>query len=235
MRVKGRHFPMSLPSVQQERSIPPYVSYRTFRNFLEWLGAGIPARIDRSFWGQRLSGGSGTQLMTALRVLNLIDPQHRPTQSLDRLVQSTGADRRRFLRELLERHYAPVFALDLRRATRAQFHESFRTFGTREGVIAKCEAFFIQAAQDAGVELSSFILARRHGARRGKGAGRTRSQSPEKSATLATVVPGVSQRPIAQMVMEKYPEFDPAWAPEVQARWLDGIARLYEDLRESDE
>jgi len=45
----------------------------------------------------------------------------------------------------------------------------------------------------------------------------------------------VFQRPIAQMVMEKYPEFDPAWAPEVQARWLDGIARLYEDLRESDE
>ena len=226
---------MSLPSVQQERSIPPYVSYRTFRNFLEWLEAGIPARIDRSFWGQRLSGGSGTQLMTALRVLNLIDPQHRPTQSLGRLVQSTGAERRRLLRELLAGHYAPVFALDLRRATRAQFHEAFRTFGTREGVIAKCEAFFIQAAQDAGVELSSFILARRHGARRGKGAGRTRSQSPEKSATLATVLPGVFQRPIAQMVMEKYPEFDPAWAPEVQARWLDGIARLYEDLRESDE
>ena len=55
----------------QERQIavPPYVPYRTFQTFLEFLQDGIPARIDRSVWGSRFSGSSGTQLMTALKVL----------------------------------------------------------------------------------------------------------------------------------------------------------------------
>ena len=34
----------------------PYVSYRTFRNFLELLKEGLPSRIDRSVWGPRYSG-----------------------------------------------------------------------------------------------------------------------------------------------------------------------------------
>ena len=53
--------------------IPPYVAYKTFRNFLEFLKDNFPSRIDRSVWGPRYSGTSGQQLMTALKVLNLID------------------------------------------------------------------------------------------------------------------------------------------------------------------
>jgi hypothetical protein len=32
------------------------------------------------------------------------------------------------------------------------------------------------------------------------------------------------------MVLEKYPDFDPTWTPEVQAKWLEGITKLYEGL-----
>ena len=59
---------------QEQKTIPPYVPYRTFQTFLEFLfDEGIPDRIDRSVWGARFSGSSGTQLMTTLKVLNLID------------------------------------------------------------------------------------------------------------------------------------------------------------------
>ena len=223
---------MRSPLDQQPQSIPPYVPYRTFRNFLEWLKDGIPARIDRSFWGQRLSGGSGTQLMTALRVLELIDAQQRPSEALEQLVRAEGEERRQLLRRMLERHYAPILVLDLARATKSQFHEAFQTFGTKEGVLAKCEAFFIQAAQEARIELSAFILSRRHGTRRTGAVGRPRSQPSDRAAPHQALV-GASQRPLAELILAKYPDFDPAWSPEVQARWLDGIARLYEGLRDN--
>jgi hypothetical protein len=221
---------------EHQRTVPPYVPYRSFRNFLEILREGIPARIDRSVWGQRVSGGSGIQLMTALRVLGLIDQNGRPGRDLESLVNSEGDARRQALRAVLERFYAPVFRLDLDRATRAQFHEAFRAFGTKEGVLVKCEAFFIQAAQDAGVELSPFILARRHGARRQASPPRPRSASADRPAQQQPPAQPqqAARNSVAELVLAKYPEFDPGWAPEVQARWLEGMTKLYEGLSRAD-
>ena len=220
-------------------TIPPYVPYRTFRNFLEFLKEGVPARIDRSVWGQRASGSTGIQLMTALRVLDLVDDDGRPTENLEHLAGLEGDERRAALTALLRLHYQPVFALDLLRATRAQFREAFRSFGAKEGVLAKCEAFFIQAAQDAGIELSTYVLAGRHVSRRSSGASsRTRQQPAERPATpppAPTVAPpaqsvGVS---IAEMVLQKYPDFDKNWDSETQQKWFDGMTKLAEYLGQS--
>lgn len=219
------------------RAIPPYVPYRTFRNLLDILHEGMPSRIDRSVWSQRFSGSSGIQLMTALRVLGLIAPDGRPDTLLERIVNADGDERKAALRLVLERFYEPVFRLDLARSTRAQFHEAFRTFGTREGVTAKCEAFFIQAAQDADVELSPYILARRHGARRsGNSSSRprspaARSPAPERQPLVQPFTqPAPARISVAEMVLNKYPDFDPTWSAEVQHKWLEGMGKLYESL-----
>jgi len=37
-----------------KKSLPPYVSYRTFRNFIDGLQTGMPSRIDRSYWGRQV-------------------------------------------------------------------------------------------------------------------------------------------------------------------------------------
>ena len=68
------------------KRLPPYISYRTFHNFVERLQQQLPARIDRSYWGDMLSGSTGTQLMAALRFLDLIDENGRPTDRLKPLV-----------------------------------------------------------------------------------------------------------------------------------------------------
>ena len=104
--------------------------------------------------------------MTALRTLSLIDSDGRPGKELERLVFAGGEERREVLGNVLRRFYGPVFELDLTRATRGQFNEAFRRFGAREGVLMECQAFFIQAARDAGIGLSQYITAGRHGARR---------------------------------------------------------------------
>ncbi len=237
-------------------AVPPYVPYRTFQTFLEFLQDGIPARIDRSVWGARFSGSSGTQLMTALKVLQLVDADGHPQPVLEQLVFAEGERRRALLRGLLEDYYKPVFELDLSRATRNQFHEAFRSFGAREGVLTKCEAFFIRAATDAGIQLSQYILAGRHQRRRrqpaGKAAPRGRAataqvpqaavETPDAPAEVvapavapATAVAEASPRltaklNVAEMILSKYPDFDPSWSSEVQAKWLDGMTKLYEGL-----
>ncbi|MBI2965973.1 MAG: DUF5343 domain-containing protein [Chloroflexi bacterium] len=212
--------------------IPPYVPYRTFRNFLDILKEGIPARIDRSVWGERFSGSNGTQLMTALKVLGLIDEQGQPGADLERLVRFEGDARRDVWRAVLRRRYAPLFSLDLQRATRAQFRDAFRAFGTNDAVLARCERFFVQAAQDGGVELSPYILDRRRGPRRQPGS-RPRGIPPQSSnVPVARNAPAAeSERSIAAMILEKYPPFDPRWEPNVQIKWLEGITRLYDGLR----
>lgn len=234
---------------ERQHNVPPYVPYRTFRTFLEFLQDGIPDRIDRSVWGSRFSGSSGTQLMTALKVLALVDADGRPQSVLEELVFAEGERRRQLLRDVLTAYYTPVFRLDLARATRNQFHEAFRAFGAREGVLTKCEAFFIQAASDAGIQLSQYILSGRHksGGRRGStGGGRAArapqpqvakepqpqaEQKPPQVSTTVTLQPQVAAKiTIAEMVLSKYPDFDPSWPAEVQARWLDGMTKLYEGL-----
>jgi hypothetical protein len=250
----------------QERhsALPPYVPYRTFQTFLEYMQDGIPARIDRSVWGSRFSGSSGTQLMTALKSLQLVDANGHPEPVLEQLVFAEGERRRALLRGLLEDYYKPVFRLDLARATKNQFHEAFRSFGAREGVLTKCEAFFIQAALSAGIQLSQYILAGRHQGRRrsggAKGAGRGGAKpgsgtaaAPQPVApqpvtgdsrlaatptTTAAVPPDASPQlvaklNVAELILSKYPDFDPSWTPEVQAKWLDGMTKLYEGLAAS--
>ena len=193
----------------------------------------MPARIDRSVWGQRISGSTGIQLMTGLRALELVDDDGRPTPDLERLTGLDGDERRTALQVLLRRHYGPVFELDLPRATRSQFREAFRSFGAKEGVLAKCEAFFIQAAQDAGLELSSYVLAGRHVSRRSSsGSSRSRQQpverpAPQPAAAASAQGAGVS---IAEMVLRKYPDFDAAWDAATQQKWFDGMTKLMESL-----
>jgi len=177
--------------------------------------------------------------MTALRALQLVDDDGRPTEDLEHLAGLESDERRSALATLLRRHYPPVFALDLTRATRAQFREAFRNFGAKEGVLAKCEAFFIQAAQDAGLELSSYVLAGRHVSRRASsGSSRSRQQSAERSssqpASIVVAAPaqatGVS---IAEMVLKKYPDFNPNWDVTTQQKWFDGMTKLMESLGQS--
>jgi hypothetical protein len=136
------------------KHLPPYVSYRTFHNFIERLQQRIPSRIDRSYWGDILSGSTGTQLMAALRFLGLIDANGKPTEQLRPLVMARGEPRAKLLRELTGDAYDFVVksSLDLESATYAQLGEIFSsTFPMTDDVSRKCVKFFIALSGDAGL------------------------------------------------------------------------------------
>ena len=214
-----------------KNKIPPYVSFKTFQTFLEFLSEGMPNRIDRSVWLNKFSGSNGTQIMTAIKFFNLIDKDGAPNHDFKNLVSRDLDLQKKIFRKLLYKYYSPIFNLDLTSATKAQLRESFRSFGTKEGVIVKCESFFIQAAKYSNIMLSSHILARRHNTNVSE---KTKSKATKSQADFVlennkkNLETNIN---LARMILDKYPDFDPNWNDDVKKSWIDSLTKLYESLK----
>lgn len=215
------------------KSLPPYVSYRTFRNFVDGLQLGIPARIDRSYWGDRYSGSTGTQLMTALRFLGLIDSNGMPTTRLRQLVSAKGAQRPEILKQIAYTSFDFLSEriLDPQVATYSQLEEAFyNTYQVTGDVARKCIKFFVSLESDAGVPLSTFIMKKSRTIRadsiRKRTAKKTISGTNRNSATplVADSIP--TQTTWYEMVLAKFPTFDPTWSDDIKLKWFEAFDAL---------
>jgi len=143
----------------EKQVVPPYVSFRTILTVLDKLKVDtIPQRLDRSYWGSFLSGGTGLQVVAALRFLGLVDDDDRPTARLDELVNLD--DRSQLVAAILRARYEPVFRdIDLTRATMGLIDGVFREAYKLDGeTLRKSVTFFIHAAQFSQMPLSTHIL-----------------------------------------------------------------------------
>ena len=169
---------------------PPYISWITFLNFIEWLnGVGIPAQVDRSFWSTKYSGGTGSQLMSGLRFLKLLDGE-TPTASLEEIVNADAEGRKGLVAQLLRDRYPTVFEIDLERATPKMINDVFADFGVGGDTSRKSQSFFINACKFADIPLAARIRKRarnrraatsqsRRASRRTKSAGSSPQQANE--------------------------------------------------------
>ncbi len=220
--------------------LPPYISYRTFRNFLEDLRAGIPDRIDRSYWGDRLSGSYGIQLMTTMRFFNLIDGDNKPTGKLVQLVNSEGDRRKAILRNMTAESYPSLFEdFEIKKATLAQLKEKFEEYGAEGDVARKCQGFFTAMANDAGIEISPHILKKVRSVRAAYKAAKAKKKASAKSvpAEPKEDVGGLPGRVSwEEMLLRKFPDLDPSWSDELRKKWFDAFGELMrqkpEGLRE---
>jgi len=204
------------------KRLPPYVSYRTFLNFIERLEREMPARIDRSYWSDRLAGSTGTQLMGALRFLNLIDGDGVPSSQLRLLASARGDKRGELLRQIATESYNFVLggSFDFHIATYAQLEEVFhRNFELADDVNRKCIKFFVALASDAGLPLSPFITKRVRTLSAGAGA-KAKRKSAKSSRNL--VIP----HEVVDELTAKFPTFDPGWSDEVKLKWFDAFDKL---------
>jgi hypothetical protein len=218
---------------KSRKRLPPYVSYRTFRNFMDGLQQRMPSRIDRSYWGDILSGSTGTQLMASLRFLGLIDEYGRPTTRLKPLAAAKGDQRDSFLRDMANDAYGFVLKgqLEPQSATYSEleelFHDRFQLTGD---LSRKCLKFFIELANDAGIPLSPFITKRfrtAHGVTGTKTVTKrtsTRTSRNLKNPQTPEEVP--YQTPWDTMLLTKFPTFDPTWSDEVKLKWFAAFDEL---------
>jgi hypothetical protein len=212
------------------KHLPPYVSYRTFRNFVDRLEQRLPSRIDRSYWGDILSGSSGTQLMAALRFLGLIDANGKPLERLNSLVGVRGEQRVDLMRQMTADAFGFVFNshLDIESATYAQLQEVFHnTFQLAEDVSRKCVKFFIALSGDSGIPLSPFITKRTRAVSGTKPPGRKTAKRTNRNG----IVPqGMEEIPAQStwhtMLLEKFPNFDPSWNDDIKQQWFAAFDEL---------
>src|ERR1035437_6107578 len=217
---------------QSALAVPPYLSYKTFSGFIQGLKVGIPTRIDRSVLNT-MSGAVQGHLMSALRYLGLVSPHAVTTDKLSSLVNSEGTERERVLSGILREGYPFLFAeppFDLQRATTGQLEEAFRKVGASGETIRKCVAFFLAAAKASGIPVSPYIktsgITRSPSNKSKKAASAINASdlSPQPDGFLASTVPPLASW--SQMLLAKFPSFDPAWPDEVKAKWFESFERL---------
>jgi len=220
------------------KSLPPYVPYKTFKNFIEGLRVAMPARIDRSIMGS-LSGAIQSQLLNALKSLKLMGPTDAPTDKLTRLVNSEGAEQQKVLRDILHAGYPFIFRDDfeLERATPRHLAEQFDNVGATGDTVRKCIAFFIAIAKAAGIPLSPHIKSKQRGQR--QSSQRSRRSNGETPSRQTHEDDESAARPEslgwAQLLLAKFPSFDPAWSPDVQAKWFDSFGKLMKAVPQDDD
>lgn len=218
---------------RNKKRSPPYVSYRSFLTLLEELQRGLPARIDRSYWGDKFSGSTGTQLMSALRFLNLVDSSCMPTSNLKELVTARGPSRVEILRKISRESFVFLMnsSFESEKATYAQLEEVFRDiYQVDRDVARKCIKFFIELANDARIPLSPFITKKSKGSRTAPVA----EKVPKRNGTRKNqnlIVPQNSelfphQMSWKELLLTKFPSFDPTWPSDVQLKWFEAFDEL---------
>jgi len=215
------------------KHLPPYVSYRTFHNFVEHLQEQMPSRIDRSYWGDILSGSTGIQLMAALRFLNLVDANGKPLERLKPLVSARGEQRAQLLRIIAYDAFSFVLesSLDLESATYSQLVEVFHnTFQLTDDVSRKCVKFFIALASDAGMPLSSFITKRTRSTHTASGI-KVISKKIGNRTNRNTIIPqAMDEIPNFSswnsLLLSKFPNFDPSWSDDLKLKWFTAFDEL---------
>jgi len=224
-----------MPEDTKERKpLPPYLSYKTLRNFLDSMKVTLPSRIDRSVMPS-LSGANQGALITALKFLELVADDGTPTPNLARLAKAQDAERKKFLKEIITSAFIFLFTepFNLRSATPRQLEEQFSTKTSATGeTIKKCIAFFLAAAKDGDIELSPYLKKMRY---------TKTARTPRRTAPLGSLgeeddpeLPDEKPMGWAALLMQKFPTFDPAWPPEVQAKWFDAFKQMMDTMKENE-
>ncbi len=160
--------------MSEETRAAAYVPYGTFKNQLDrFQKGGLPGRVDKSaFVG--LAGGTQTQLLATMKFLNLVTEEDElPTEALKQLVARDEVQRRPILKKVLQEAYPKLFELDLASATPQMVDEAMANYGVAGSTLTKAVRFFLTAAAEVGIELSTYLQKSQGGARpKGNGAPR---------------------------------------------------------------
>ena len=219
------------------KRLPPYLSYRTFRSFLDSVAvAGVPNRIGRSLMASK-SGSTQALLLAAIRYLGLASEKGVSSPALETLVHAEGKERQDLWRRILENAYPALFSskINLERTTTEELAEIF----AREGVssadtVRKCVTFFSLAAKDAGIKLSPHIKPYA-GARRAPR--RAKPGAEELTAVSESLSPPLDRDRNSstewELLLSKFPDFDPSWPDDLRNNWLLGFERLSKMLSDA--
>ncbi|GAC1418111.1 MAG: hypothetical protein NVSMB64_27880 [Candidatus Velthaea sp.] len=200
---------------------PPYGPPSNLRTiFAAWRDRRMPAAIGRE-WFEKigLSGNLAPRNLHALRYLGLIDQADAPTPLAERLRVASMDEYPAVLERVVRTAYAKVFALrDPAVDSRARLDDAFR-HEKPSAQRSRMVACFVGLCAQTGIALKDRPVSAPAGAGR---IGRPRAVKIVASPAAAS--PGL------ELLVAKFPEFDPAWPQRVQELWFENFARLREEV-----
>jgi hypothetical protein len=226
-----------------KRGTPPYISPTTFHHLIEQLQKNLPDRIDRSYLDELHSGSTSTQIMSAMRYLNLADSLNKPTHHLKLLIASSGEERGKRFKDIANNAYSFVLnngSVDLQTATYAQLEELFHDHcGVDGDVRRKCIKFFTSLSQDADIPLSPHVTKK---VRMARGNNTTRLPARKTSSRNAKTMEVPQQilkvpehTELLGKLLDKFPDYEIEWTNEQKTKWLEGfiqfMQKIYPDNR----
>jgi hypothetical protein len=171
--------------------------------------------------------------MSALRFLNLIDANGLPTGQLKELSTARGNNRSDILRKVSHDSFAFLISntFDIEKATYAQLEEVFFDFyQVDKDVARKCIKFFVELSNDAGIRLSPFITKKSKNSRPApvveKIPKRTGNRTNQNIPVPQTVELIPHQQSWKELLLTKFPSFDPTWPADVQLKWFEAFDEL---------
>lgn len=211
--------------------LPPYLTYSTWLKLLESLGKYLPPQFDKSYWdGLKFSGSTRATAKGTLIFLRLIDSNSKPTDKLQRLIDSKENERRAELKTMIEEAYKLIIGdLNLERATAGQLEQCFRDCGAKGNIGDKCVSFFLAVAKDAGIRLSPPLEAKSRAGRAPKTVvTRKRGKRPKVEMPEEPELPEAPQSTkgvswtelLEELLLEDFPDFDHSWSEDVKIKWL---------------
>jgi hypothetical protein len=220
-------------------SAPPYVAYKTLSNFLDRFKQGVPGRIDRGLMGS-MSGAAQSQVTTALKYLGMISENNIPNSIMRHYVSGEESERKAALREMLEKSYPFIFGgdFDISTATAHMLRDTFAANTSASGeTISRCIAFFKDAASDAGIAVSPYILQKSartagNGAKRRVAAKKIQPQgpmqppSPQDSHVPKTSSFAAQSSLLLMGLFQRLPAPGTKWDKEERERWVQTLQNV---------
>ena len=167
---------------QQKIQSAPYISWKTFTSFLSSIRGKVPAQIDPSIL-RNMSGTARSQLLSALKFLDLVDADGITQDSLRKLADVYNEEQwKSALAQFLRHAYKKVIGdLNLDTATPTMLRERFRNNGGVDGgTVDLALRFYLSALKEADIKFSEHLVMRQ---RAPKGSG-TRKRGSGKSSPV---------------------------------------------------
>jgi hypothetical protein len=166
-----------------------------------------------------LSGATQGQLIATLRYFNLIETNGKPKDALLKLTNAEGAERQALFRDIVTRSYGFVFSnsLDVERATRRQIDELFAEQNIGGETRRKAMGLFLALSLDAGLKVSPHMKVQRAKMQIGRRRQLGRELKHNQSIT-----------DWFELLLAKFPSFDPGWSDEIKKCWFDSFEKLME-------
>jgi hypothetical protein len=208
--------------------IPPYGPSRGMLQALHLLRRTTPPRIDSDYLRlNKIAPGNEYKVVGALRFLNLIDDEGRPTDN-SHLLKTKGATYTLALQEIVKKAYSGVFrGLKPSEITREGIYNYFVTEGGMGAEMAtKATRFLVKLCRLAEIELAPELP---RAASRGKR--RAKAQTQPYSRTQMGVAPAdyVLQSP-APVVSGQFPMVL-ALTPEMASMSVEQLTELFRKMR----